>query len=49
MRVDTLKTDGFSMNYCQFGEEKETLVILPGISIQREIGSAKSIENSFIS
>lgn len=47
MRVDTLKTDSFSMDYCQFGKGKETLVILPGISIQRVMGSAKSIENSY--
>lgn len=47
MRIDTLKTESFSMNYCRFGQGQETLVIIPGLSVQSVLGFAKAIAESY--
>lgn len=43
----TVKTDAFSMEYFQFGHGKETLVILPGLSVQSVMRSAKAVANAY--
>ena len=47
MRIDTVRTDGFTMDYCRFGHGKESLVILPGMSVQRVMGLADAIEAAY--
>ena len=34
IRVDTVRTESFTMDYLRFGNGKKTLVILPGLSVQ---------------
>ena len=47
MRIEIVKTESFSMNYCQFGQGKETLVIIPGLSVQSVLGFAEAIAESY--
>ncbi len=47
IQIETIKTNAFTMNYCQFGHGKETLVILPGLSVQRVMGSADAIAEAY--
>ena len=47
MRIDTVKTEFFSMNYCRFGQGQETLVIVPGLSVQSVLGFAEAIAESY--
>lgn len=47
MQMNTIQTDAFSMDYCTFGQGQNTLVILPGVSILRVMGSAEAIEQSY--
>ncbi len=46
MKIETVRTDRFTMDYFRFGQGKETLVILPGLSVQSVMGSAELIEES---
>ena len=43
MRIETIKTDDFTMDYCRFGHGAEALVILPGLSVQRVMGLADAV------
>ncbi|MBR0235848.1 MAG: alpha/beta hydrolase [Clostridia bacterium] len=47
MQINTVKTDGFSMDYIKFGSGKRALVIIPGLSVQSVIGSAEAIERAY--
>ena len=47
VKVDTLCLDGFSMDYCRFGRGQTPLIILPGLSLQRVMGSAKAIAGAY--
>ena len=47
MRIDTVRTGGFTMDYCQFGGGKAPLVILPGLSVQRVMASANAIGSAY--
>ena len=47
MRIDTINTESFSMNYCQFGQGQEALVIIPGLSVQSVLGFAEAIAESY--
>ena len=47
MRIEAIKTESFSMNYCRFGQGKETLVIVPGLSVQSVLHFAKAIEKFY--
>ena len=33
IKIETIRTDKFTMDYFRFGDGKETLVILPGLSV----------------
>ena len=46
-RIETVRTDAFTMDYCRFGHGKAALVILPGMSVQRVMGSANAIAQSY--
>jgi len=45
--VMTVTTDGFSMDYVRFGQGKETLVILPGLSVQSVMPLAGAIARAY--
>lgn len=47
VRVETVETDSFSMDYVRFGHGKEALVILPGLSVQSVMGSADAIAEAY--
>ena len=47
MRVETIKTDDFTMDYCRFGHGAEPLVILPGLSVQRVMGLADAVAQAY--
>ena len=47
MRIETVETDSFTMDYFKFGHGKEVLVILPGLSVQSVMNSANEIAKSY--
>lgn len=47
MKIETVKTDAFTMDYCRLGHGKATLVILPGVSVQRVMASAGAIGQAY--
>ncbi|MBQ7670325.1 MAG: alpha/beta hydrolase [Clostridia bacterium] len=47
MKIETAKTDTFSMDYFKFGDGKRTLVILPGLSVQSVMLSAAAIKKAY--
>ena len=47
VRIETVRTDTFTMDYCRFGHGQTALVILPGMSVQRVMNSAKAIAHSY--
>lgn len=47
MKIETVKTDRFNMNFFRFGHGKRTLVVLPGLSVQSVMLSADAIENAY--
>ena len=46
-KIDTVKTDDFTMSFFKFGHGEKTLVILPGLSVQSVMGSAEAIEEAY--
>lgn len=47
MSVQTFQTDTFTMDCCKFGKGAIPLVILPGLSVQRVMGSAEAIAEAY--
>ena len=47
MKVETVKTKAFTMDYCVFGQGREALVILPGLSVQSVMGAGAAIEEAY--
>ncbi len=47
IEIQTVRTDHFSMDYFRFGHGKETLVILPGLSVQSVMNSADIVANAY--
>ena len=45
--VQTAKTDDFSMDWFRFGSQEKTMVILPGLSVQSVMSSAKDIIDAY--
>ena len=45
--VATLKTASFSMDYCRFGKGERSLIVIPGLSVQRVMGLAETIASVF--
>lgn len=47
MKIETVQTDAFSMDYIRFGRGKTPLVILPGLSVQSVMSSADAIAGAY--
>lgn len=47
MKIDTVTTKEFTMDYFCFGHGKEALVILPGLSVQSVMGFADSVADAY--
>ena len=47
MKIETIKTDSFSMDYFRFGRGKGTFVILPGLSVQSVMGFADAVAEAY--
>ena len=47
IRIETVKTGSFTMDYFRFGRGKEILVILPGLSIQSVMGLADAVADAY--
>lgn len=47
IKIETVKTQGFSMHYFRFGTGKKTLVILPGLSVQSVMGMADAVAAAY--
>lgn len=45
--AETVTADGFSMDYIRFGHGENTLVILPGLSVQSVMGSAAAVAEAY--
>lgn len=46
-KIAAVETDDFKMDYLQFGNGDETLVILPGLSVQSVMGSADAVVKAY--
>ena len=47
IRIETVHTDSFSMDYFRFGSGKRPLVILPGLSVQSVMGAATAVADAY--
>ena len=47
IKIETVKTDAFSMEYFKFGSGKEIFVILPGLSVQSVMKSADAVADAY--
>ena len=47
IKIETVKTDTFSMDFFRFGHGGQTLVILPGLSVQSVMPSAEAIRQAY--
>lgn len=47
IKIETVTTDSFSMNYFRFGKGPETFVIIPGLSVQSVMGSADFVAEAY--
>ena len=47
VEIKTAKWDGAEMDYFCFGRGKETLVIVPGLSVQSVMGSADAVAKQY--
>ncbi|MBR0208989.1 MAG: alpha/beta hydrolase [Oscillospiraceae bacterium] len=47
IRIESVKTDSFSMDYFRFGSGGKTLVILPGLSVQSVMGAADAVAEAY--
>jgi len=45
--IKTIRTDGFSMDYCRFGRGEKTLVILPGLSVESVMKYADAVAAAY--
>ena len=48
MRIETVSTERFSMEYFRFGTGEKTLVILPGLSVQSVMGVADAVAEAYL-
>ena len=47
IKIETVRTDRLEMDYFRFGHGKETLVILPGLSVQSVMGAADAVAEAY--
>ena len=45
--IETVSTNGFSMQYFRFGSGGRTMVILPGLSVQSVMGAAEAVAAAY--
>jgi pimeloyl-ACP methyl ester carboxylesterase len=45
--IETVHLNGFAMDYFRFGSGKDTMVILPGLSVQSVMGSADAVAEAY--
>lgn len=45
--VETVKTEGFCMNYFKFGAGEKKLIIIPGLSVQGVMGAAEQVAEAY--
>ena len=45
--IETVKTNGFSMDYIKFGKGPRNFVIIPGLSVQSVMGSVDAVVDAF--
>ena len=45
--IESVKTDGFTMEFFRFGKGERPLVILPGLSVQSVMGAADAIAGAY--
>ena len=47
IKIETVKTDSFSMDYFKFGHGKDTFVILPGVSLLSVMNFADAVADAY--
>ena len=47
IKIETVQTDTFSMDFFRFGKGERTLVILPGLSVQSVMGLADAVASAY--
>lgn len=47
LKIESVQTDTFTMDYFRFGKGKRTLVILPGLSVQSVMGCADAVASAY--
>ena len=47
IKIETVRTDRFSMDYFRFGRGKQVLVIIPGLSVQSVMGAADAVAAAY--
>lgn len=47
IRIETVRTDAFSMDFFRFGRGPRPLVILPGLSVQSVMGAAEAVAAAY--
>ena len=47
LQIETVITESFSMDYFEFGHGENTLVILPGLSVQSVMGFADAVADAY--
>ena len=47
IKIETVQTDTFSMDFFRFGRGERTLVILPGLSVQSVMGLADAVASAY--
>ena len=47
IRIETVRTEDFSMDFFRFGSGDKTLVILPGLSVQSVMGQAEAVAEAY--
>ena len=49
IRIETVRTDSFSMDYFRFGKGNKTLVIIPGLSVDSVMKYAAAVDGAYSS
>ena len=47
IKIESVKTDGFTMEYFRFGKGKRTLAVIPGLSVRSVMHSADAIAREY--
>ena len=47
IKIETVVSDNFTMDYFRFGHGKDVLVILPGLSVQSVMGAAEAVAEAY--